>query len=345
MQVISHTSRQKLNLEPTSSDTKFMKLLILMTLLFSTTAIAFECDRSNHFDVQTIGKISIQTYYQDGECNFKVSSVTNGVSQQYFISDHGKLSSFVSSNQSFPTTKNSRSTGTRYFYLRPRTQRKISYETNEATGNISITMANGEKFIISSTSGEIQNITGTSWRKDPKALRQFYRNGSQIGEYAHSEECMNCVAIDRSLQGSQERFVAGGVIIDSVDHGVMLETPFRRGNDPRGATNSKTTFSDADGTECEISNQHVYRYKYEGNAIDGIQFKFTNDIDQFPTRSGTLNENLPTFLDRVCKQYGVEGFDVSSLRVDDGCVHCGTAGQNNPSNEFIEAFGDLSETP
>lgn len=320
------------------------KIVFYLTVLCLSFAHAqTECNPANHLEAQSFGGVRVQTYVYNGECNFFVSLRTSQGEEKYFISDQGKLTSFVSSSENFPTSTNSRSTGSRQYYLRPITQANISLQNDPASNRLTINMANGERMIINTASQTVADITGANWKPNPKGFREFRRNGQVIGEYVHDDDCINCGAIHPSLQGTEQTFRPAGILIDSLENGVLSTSRFRRGEDPRGLLDEYTTFSDREGRKCSIKNRYLYDYEFAGSAVDGMVFKFDNDVDRVPTRNGALNETLAEFLARVCANKGIPDFDVSHLRPG-GCPHCGTGEMEESDDEFFDSFSDIIDS-
>lgn len=320
-------------------------ILSILILIYITQAMAqTECDPADHLTSRNFNGVSVQTYVYNGECNFFISLRTERGEEKYFVSDQGKLTSFVSSARTFPTSTNSRSTGSRQYYLRPIVRSNISLENDANNNRLTIHLANGERLIVDTASQTIKDITGANWRANPHGFRQFRRNGEIIGEYVHDEQgCINCSAVDSRLRGTEETYAPGGILIESLENGVLSSSRFRRGEDPRGLLDEYTVFKDRQGRECSIRNRYLYDYEFAGSQIDGMVFKFDNEIDRVPTRNGSLNETLAEFLSRVCANEGVPDFDVSHLRPD-GCPHCGTAADHQPSEEFTDVFSDLLDS-
>lgn len=310
---------------------RLLQLLLFLSLVNNTYA-STECVRDSDFGfssegTKSFGKVKIRNYYRGGECTLMMSVQRSDkagapyIDEMFSFSENGKLSSTVMSANSFSTSTNSRATGSRSYYVSPRVKKAVSYTHDEENGTITMHMTNGEDFIMSTKSGDIINITGTKWRRDKKALRSFSKNGKIVGQYVHSEDCINCGNIHSSLKGKKQEFSSGGLIIEGLEDGVLIDTKFRRGGDPRAYQSTKSTFTDKKGRKCSISNKFVYAYEldYRGD-INGIKIKFENDQDKYPTRTG-MTETLPEFLKRVCKSKGIPNFDVSSMESDD-CLHC-----------------------
>lgn len=310
---------------------RVLQILLFITM-FNNVYGATECVRNSDFGFSSegtkkFGKVRIRNYFKNGECTLMMSVNRNDkkgspyIEEMYSFSENGKLSSTVMSANSFSTSTNSRATGSRSFYVTPRVKNSVGYTHNEEENTVTMHMPNGEDFIISTESGDIVEITGTKWRRDKKALRSFHKDGKLVGQYVHSENCINCGNIHSSLKGKKESFSSGGLIIEGLEEGVVIDTKFRRGGDPRAYQNMKSTFTDKKGRKCSIGNKFIYAYEldYRGE-INGIKIKFENDQDKFPTRTG-MTETFPEFLKRVCKNKGIANFDVSSME-DDNCIHC-----------------------
>ena len=158
-----------------------MKFFILITsLLLSTSLFAkTSCvkDPKYYFGnggTKIVGNIQIGNRYANGECMLTISvtrKTSDGkkIDESFTFSDQGKIFNFIGSSASYPTTKNSRATGSKYFYLLPRVKENISYEVSEE--RLTINMANGERAIFNTKSGAIEDITNTKWRRD----RALYR--------------------------------------------------------------------------------------------------------------------------------------------------------------------------
>lgn len=330
-----------------------MKAIISsLVLVFSFTARAeISCDPSDHMEQRYFDGVGVQTFYVNGECTFRVSLNNSAGNEQFFVSDLGKLSTVVISNQAFPTSTNSRSTGSRDYHLRPVVRPNISMSHDSGSNTLTLNLANGERMIIDTASQSIRDITGANWRRNSRGFREFRRGGQVIGEYVHDElDCINCTAVDPRLAGTQQTYRPAGLIIDSLENGVLTSTRFRRGGNPGELPDEYMVFRDRQGRECSIKNRYVYEYEYINingrQVVDSMKFKFPNEVDRVPTRNGALNENLAEFLARVCASKGIPNFDVSQLRPD-GCPHCGTrenSGARGPTDDFLESFSDILGT-
>lgn len=329
---------------------KFVLLLIFLFLFINPASAAVECVRDKDFSYsyegyKTFGKINLHNFYNNGECSliFSLERDTEGggVREVFSLSDHGKIGATHLTGKRFPTSTNSRSTGARVFYITPRKKTNVSYDYDKDKKTLTIHMTNGEDFVLSSESGEILHIGGVKWKRDPKALRSFIKNGNVIGQYAHSSACINCGNIHPSLRDSEEKFTAASLIIEGLQSGVLLDSNFKRGEDPRGYMHKKTTFTDRNGQKCAITNKYVYKYQLDRNGrLNSMKLKFENDYDKYPTRKG-MTETLGEFLKRVCKNNGVPNFEVGTSTNED-CVHCDKK-QILPANKALDNLTPVIE--
>lgn len=314
------------------------KSLLLIFVFGSLNLYAIECVKDPKFYFSnagntSVGKVNIANHYKDGECNlrFSMSRVTEDgqkIEEQLTFSDHGKILSFVGSGETFSTSNNSRATGSRAYYLLPRKKENISYTVSD-NGIITVEMANGEKAVINSKTGSLEELTNTKWKRN-RALRSYVRKGKVIAQDVYADNCINC-SLKYKVKYDSFKYSKGGLVINGVTNGLVMSTPFRRGGDARLPTiwgkSIKGKFIDSSGKGCSIDNKFLYDYTYEHlgkrRSIDKIAFKFASDQSKTKTRIG--EENIEEFLKRVCiKQKKIKGYDLDFFTAKNLCDHCPT---------------------
>jgi len=317
---------------------RYLYLLPLLTIFFPIQTYALtNCKHDSRmmFDptsFEKYGNVKIINKYRNGECSLSLNvtrTLSDGrkVDESYDISDQGKIYVFLSAASTFKkTTRNSRATENRTYYILPRKRSNVAYEV--VGDEVHVKMANGETFKVSTKSGEIVDITNTKWKRD-KTIRTYIRNGKHVAEDVYSNNCHNC-SLKYKVKFDSFKFSKGGLNIESVKDGVVMDTGTYRGGDARvpslwgKALNTEIT--DPSGKKCRIENKYLYNYIYENlggrKSIDKIFPKFKDDFSKVSTRGGKLHENLPEFLARVCgnASYGQKGFDTSFYNSDQN--HC-----------------------
>lgn len=250
------------------------------------------------------------------------------IEEQLTFSDQGKILSFVGSGSGFSTSTNSRATGSRAYYLLPRKKDNVSYTISD-NGILTVEMANGEKAIIDTNTGELKDITNTKWKRNP-ALRSYIKDGKIIAQDVYADNCINC-SLKYKIKYDSFKFSQGGLVLEGSTNGIVMATPFRRGGDARlpsvWGNSTKGTFIDSTGKSCSIDNEFLYDYTYEHfgkrPSIDKIAFKFPTDQSKTKTRVG--EETVEEFLKRVCiKQKKIADYNLDFFTPENLCDNCPT---------------------
>ena len=306
-----------------------MKTLILILSLFGGIVLAkTECKRDRDFsfdpqNIEQVKNIKVRHYFNYNKCALIISTqrkLSNGTSafEKFFIYDNGLIFSFITTNTYFPTSTENDVAGARAFYLLPRTQQNVSYEWSSDQTKLDVTLANGSVMSFSTESGDILDISGIVWRRDRRAIRNFIKSGKLVDQHVDSEHCINCTETELhpSLRDAREEFIPAGLIIERADQGVVMDTQFRRGNDPRSYRyrNRKTLFIDSEGRQCAITNKLIYLYTANlKGRINFAKIKFENDHDRYTVGKGE-RKTFKELIDHICQQQkGAEGFNTTAL--------------------------------
>jgi len=127
-----------------------------------------------------------------------------------------------------------RLTGAREFRFFPRSS-SIGLAMDEASGTISVTMANGDTLSVDPATGQL--------------------SGSRNGQ----------LSVDPSISPTN-----GGGVEFPAYRGLVLDLGFARGHSPSDRPDGRATFRDAAGQTCSVSNQEIFKYTPDGEH----SFKF-----------------------------------------------------------------------
>lgn len=172
--------------------------------------------------------------FTDGSCFVSVVSMlsTNLKYRSYLITDEGLLMVF----NSFGQGPEEKATGARNFFFFPR-GKTLEVNFDESSNVLKVKQGNGD-FV--SFSGETAEIVGVG---------------------------LGSIQVDEKIQPNNR----GGVEFPSYS-GLMMDGGFSIGHSPSAEKNSKSTFRDANGMTCEVTNNEVFRYTSGGNVL----FKFSD---------------------------------------------------------------------
>lgn len=116
---------------------------------------------------------------------------------------------------------------------------------------------------------QLKDSSGLHWNVDPK------------GQISTEEKCKLKIKTEISNSGdSTENGNPGGFFLQSCPQSIIIDTGFKRTNDPALDPARKSQIRDSSGNSCEVRNSEIFDYKKEAEQAH-LKFKNSKELSEF----------------------------------------------------------------